>query len=183
LTRELKDAEAELRFMEHNLVRASSQELFDLISHERDGQLRKIRLLGDQIEIKKSNAKGNVKSSAAAEIEKAMTLFDRMESVTRDSSARTDLKAVFDDLNLQIGLYFVEGLKGTKRKVRILNSGIVVTGGQPLPVKPYGKDYIAPPKLGCEEPTVSVNRPDRSKSAEVRNPLEGVSFTKINRGD
>ncbi|GMU34732.1 MAG: hypothetical protein AMXMBFR20_26040 [Planctomycetia bacterium] len=183
LERELKSSQEELRQIEENLARAPNEKTFNIILAKHEDQEKRIRKLKVELEHENATANRAKDFDPSAEVDRALALFDRLDVIESDRTARMNLRETIDEIDMKIGLYFKDGLKGTKRKIRVLKSGIVVTGGQLLPVRPYGKDYIAPANLGCEEQTVSVKRPDRSKSAEERIPSEGVSFTKVIRGD
>ena len=183
LEQELKLAQDELNQIEDNLARAPDDKTFNIILARHGDQEARIRKLNESLNQESVAARRAKDFDPAVEVDRALALFDRLDLIASDEAARLQLRETLDQIDLKIGLYFRDGLKGTKRKVRVLDSGIVVTGGQSLPVKPYGKDYVATNDLGCEKPNVSVNRPDRSNSAEERNPQEGVSFTKVTRGD
>jgi hypothetical protein len=67
-----------------------------------------------------------------AEVEKAMALMDRIETVCANPAAREELNRLVQDLGIRIGLTFREGHRNN-RPARILQGGIVAFGNQPLP--------------------------------------------------
>ncbi|MFM7035444.1 MAG: recombinase family protein [Planctomycetia bacterium] len=71
-------------------------------------------------------------ASVEAEVEKAMALMDRIETVCTDPAAREELNRLVQDLGLRIGLTFREGRRNN-RPVRVLQGGIVAFGNRPLP--------------------------------------------------
>ena len=71
-------------------------------------------------------------ASVEAEVEKAMALMDRIETVCVDPTAREELNRLVQDLGIRIGLTFREGRRNN-RKVRVLQGGIVAFGNRPLP--------------------------------------------------
>ena len=146
------------------------------------------------------------------EIESAMGLLDQLEKVMSDPDARGEINGLVKKLGIRLGLDFVEGIKGTERKVRKLSSGILVTGDAELPVPLYGNlnrqgpnSHSEPVAVGTRPtPTgadadVSMNeaqdggRPaltggsaadgDSDVGSFSKRRREGVSSTKVNRGD
>lgn len=110
----------------------------------------------------------------AREVESAMSPLDRIERIANDPNARADTRRLLDDLDVRLGLYFEEGIKGPKRKIRVIKSGIITTGGMELPVPPFGSDAV-------ENKSTEV---DGGRSPANDDPRrEGRSFTKGNRGD
>jgi hypothetical protein len=71
-------------------------------------------------------------TNVEAEVEKAMALMDRIETVCADPSAREELNRLIQDLGIRIGLTFREGRRNS-RPVRVLQGGIVAFGNRPLP--------------------------------------------------
>ena len=67
-----------------------------------------------------------------AEVEKAMALMDRIETVCANPAAREELNRLVQDLGIRIGLTFREGHRNN-RPARILQGGIVAFGNRPLP--------------------------------------------------
>jgi len=71
-------------------------------------------------------------ASVEAEVEKAMALMNRIETVCADPAAREDLNRLLQDLGIRIGLTLREGRRHN-RPVRVLQGGIVAFGNNPLP--------------------------------------------------
>jgi hypothetical protein len=71
-------------------------------------------------------------TNVEAEVEKAMTLMDRIEAVCANPAAREELNKLVQDLGIRIGLTFREGRRNN-RPVRMLQGGIVAFGNRPLP--------------------------------------------------
>ena len=53
------------------------------------------------------------------------------------------ISVMLERIGLRIGLYFEEGLKGT-RKVRKVAKGVMALGNMPLPVTLYGEPQVVP---------------------------------------
>ncbi len=71
-------------------------------------------------------------TSVEAEVQKALALMDRIETVCGNPAAREELNRLVQDLGIRIGLTFREGRRNN-RPARILHGGIVAFGNQPLP--------------------------------------------------
>jgi hypothetical protein len=71
-------------------------------------------------------------ASIGAEVEKAMALMGRIETICADPAAREELNRLVQDLGIRIGLTFREGRRNN-RPVRVLQGGIVAFGNRPLP--------------------------------------------------
>ncbi len=71
-------------------------------------------------------------TNVEAEVEKAMAIMDRIETVCADPAAREELNRLVQDLGIRIGLTFREGRRNN-RSVRVLQGGIVAFGNRPLP--------------------------------------------------
>ncbi len=77
------------------------------------------------------------------EVESAMAVLDDVVRITGDDGARADVNRLLGDLGLRIGLTFGDAVKGKKRIVRRLLSGVMVFGDAPLSVPMHGADNIA----------------------------------------
>ena len=68
-----------------------------------------------------------------AEIQKALDVIERIETVCGDPVAREQVPRLLSDLGVRIGLTFREGRAEKNRKVRRLQGGIIAFGNRPLP--------------------------------------------------
>ena len=71
-------------------------------------------------------------ASVEVEVQKAIALTDRIETVCTDPTAREELNRLVQDLGIRIGLTFRDGRRNN-RPVRVLQGGIVAFGNRPLP--------------------------------------------------
>ncbi len=140
-------------------------------------------------------------SDADGGMEAAIHLFDQFNRILADPTARQQLVDMIQLLDARAGLSFIEGIKGAKRKVRRLAGGALYFGSTPLPVPLHGKDNCQPDPNSGESKippeVLSAELPKSTKAdggedvtspptASVDVPLcrpEGVSFTKVSRGD
>jgi hypothetical protein len=132
----------------------------------------------------------------------ARSLLDDIRQVAGDPASRAQVLSMAQRLKMWIGLHFVEGTKGKKRRVRRLAGGVLAFGEMPVPNEhqdPQGH----PTKGGrvgikhrsiagvCEDAQDGASSKRASGSnlllpeARVREccPQEVVSFTKDSRGD
>lgn len=134
-------------------------------------------------------------------VEAAMHLLDQFNEALADPNARQQLIDMIKLMNMQVGLKFVEGIRGKKQKIRRLAGGALYFGSTPLPIPLHGKDNCQHGSSSEESPNPAEDSPaDLPKStkavggedvtspptASVEVPLcrhEGVSFTKVSRGD
>ncbi|WP_254509203.1 recombinase family protein [Anatilimnocola floriformis] len=134
-------------------------------------------------------------------VEAAMHLLDQFKQVLADPNARQQLIDIIKLMNMRAGLNFVEGIKGKKRKVRRLAGGALYFGSTPYPIPLHGKDNCqhsssseesrnpaedSPAELPKSTKAVGGEDITSPPTASVDVPLcrhEGVSFTKVSRGD
>ena len=70
-------------------------------------------------------------------------LFDEIERLAEMPMANEAINAMLERIDLRIGLYFENAMKG-KRPVRKVARGIIALGDFPLPVPPYGEPRVLP---------------------------------------
>jgi hypothetical protein len=115
--------------------------------------------------------------SVEDEVESAMGLLDRLRDLTSNPALRAGIPRLVKDLDLYIGLNFAEAIKGQKRRVRRLTGGVITFGDPPRAKQIKCLPAGGTPKSGCSEVSpVSATRP-------VKCHPEGISSTKVNRGD
>ena len=121
-----------------------------------------------------------------------MRLFDDIREVAKDPAARAQILPLTQRLGLRIGLQFIDGIKGQKRRVRRLAGGLVTFCDSPFPGNEgNGPRHDTPPHRSCEDAQDRQNAKEASDGKRVPPeacrsetcPQEGVSFTKGNRGD
>ena len=78
-----------------------------------------------------------------SEVEAALVLFDEIERLAEMPMANEAINAMLERIDLRIGLYFEDAMKG-KRPVRKVARGIIALGDFPLPVPPYGEPRVLP---------------------------------------
>ncbi|GJM26222.1 MAG: hypothetical protein DHS20C16_26370 [Phycisphaerae bacterium] len=76
------------------------------------------------------------------EVRAAMDLIERFDVVSTDPTARRELTPLLRQMGLWLGLEFKDGVKGKKRRIRILDRGVLTFSSGDLPVKPFGKDRV-----------------------------------------
>ena len=131
-----------------------------------------------------------------------MSLLDDIRQIAGDPASRAQVLSLAQKLELWIGLQFVEGTKGKKRRVRRLAGGVLAFGEMPIPSEApeslgnpsdegFCSDAYRPRADERENGKVALNSKKASGSSLLLPkapvlescPQEGVSFTKGSRGD
>jgi len=81
--------------------------------------------------------------------EAALSLLDDVTRITTNPQARAEVNPLLHRLGIWIGLNFGGVIKGKKRVVRRLLSGVMTFGNTPLPVPLHGKDNVEDGPGGC----------------------------------
>lgn len=172
-------------------VYAALRTEFTEIESEKSDLEERIRDLGDRQNSKQPR-------TPADEVDAALALFDEIVRVVTDDEARAEIPQMIRRLGIWVGLRFCEGLKGKKRVVRRLHSGVIAFGDAELPVKLHGRnraleDDSAPLPDALDgynstrlERTTTVEGgavPPSTDSRQSQCHREGISFTKVNRDD
>lgn len=171
----------------------TAEDNFALAPCDQIRQMVAQRIDAMNLQLKEADARIRELSRAAASqrdadggVEAALYLFDQFKLELIDMIKLVDMRA---------GLRFVEGVKGTKRKIRRLAGGALYFGSTPLPIPLHGKDNCQNDRDPTEvtpapspKSTKAVGGEDVTSppTASVDVPLcrhEGVSFTKVSRGD
>lgn len=118
----------------------------------------------------KHHKAATIRASTDEQVETALQLFDHLERLADDPQARVELLPMFERLGLRVGLYFKEAIKGTKRRVRILDGGILVFGDRELPIALHGAlnlDAKAGHNRGPKSPKQTDSSASKPQSGEV----------------
>ena len=83
------------------------------------------------------------------QVESALGLLDDVTRITTDTRARSEVNPLLRRLGIRLGLNFHGVIKGKKREVRRLASGVMVFGDAPLAVPMHGKDNVDVDPRGC----------------------------------
>jgi len=81
--------------------------------------------------------------------EAALSLLDDVTRITTNPQARAEVNPLLQRLGIWIGLNFGWVIKGKKRVVRRLLSGVMTFGNTPLPVPLHGQDNVEDGSGGC----------------------------------
>ena len=188
-----------------NMAREDDEEIYNELKCE----LRDIKNQIQQLELQKTELAKRKNSNKASnmdqEVQAALSILEDISQALVPEKSRLEIKSMINRLGLRVGLTFAEAIKGKKRKVRKLISGVIVFGDEELPVRLHGKDRVdggdsrASQKSNCcqsgsiEKDSVgkggceSAGRDDRSSPSANAQPdlchREGISFTKVSRAD
>ena len=184
LERQLKAAQRNLAIEENPDHRLAIREEFDRIKAEL--AVAQAQLAAVPLEPTRAHR------TPEKEVDAAMRLFDDIREVAKDPAARAQILPLTQRLGLRIGLQFIDGIKGQKRRVRRLAGGLVTFADSPFPGNEgNGPRHDTPPHRSCEDAQDRQNAKEASDGKRVPPeacrsetcPQEGVSFTKGNRGD
>jgi hypothetical protein len=137
------------------------------------------------------------------EVEEAVALLAAIQGLTDDESSRLKMAELAKRMGLLIGLNFTAAIKGTKRPVRKLTGGLITFGEQGLPVPLFGNrrvgdgpcdSSVTDDGLEADNNGNAFARPGvvtavagetatAASSGLIRSREEGISSTKLSRGD
>ena len=124
--------EAELETLSHNAGLASNVKLLRAIEQQYEQKEAEVEAAREEVKHLRGRAEetgGSV--SLDEEIDAAMALFDRIDRLTRQPDARTEIGEMLRELNLRMWLRFQVNPRG-KRPKRVLQGGFITIGqGEP----------------------------------------------------
>jgi len=173
----------ELDLIAANLARAKSDREYEAISvhfHEKNTERER---LDREIQVGRSKAEQQAHFNPMIEVEAALSRLDDMKAILTNPEARLEFRQLLEHIYLNVWLHFDEGRKGT-RPIRVLKGALITTGNAPFPVRPYERGLE---NLDSNNNSGRVSSP-LAATADVPpagnpNPREGISYTKVNRGD
>lgn len=182
----------DLKTARRRILREEDDGLAGQLKQDYQEMVAEQRVLQRDLQSVQTNSDSHEQRDPEADVADAMILFDEIDRITRDPHARADAAALFAQLNLRLGLTFVGATKG-KRKVRVLQSGVMVFGAAELPVKMYGRNNAedagfantgTPAKDGAHMINGKEESGQRGRPAGAVNcSKEDVSYQKVHRGD
>jgi len=158
-----------------NMSRAKTGAAFSALEKRYEATLADIEKLESETEILRTRKTVGTDGKHRA-VEDALGLYDEIDRITSDENARADINSVLKQLNLQMGLRYIENPR-CKRPKRILVGGRLTlgdnprrghnshgSGDHPLDMDGDGQDSESDPS-GCSHPTPAahvVQQADRS---------------------
>ena len=114
-----------------------------------------------------------------------MRLFDQIKLLAKDAAARAAIPAMLKRMNLNLWFRFTEEMRG-KRALRRLAGGVITSGNDPLPVRPYGgtnddDDGGRPNPGGAGTGTLPAPSDEMQTSSASVSQQEDVSLSKVHR--
>ncbi len=98
-----------------------------------------------------------------------------MTRITDDPKARAEVNPLLGRLGVWIGLRFADALKGKKRVVRRLQSGVITCGGTP-PIAIHGADNTGDAPGGHRQlPSPALGRDEQGAAKQNNQPAGGLS--------
>ena len=189
----------QLATAKHNLATEKDDELREVVREE----YRRIKAEHEGVIAELADLEARQSSLVIAspedEVDAAMDLLDDVRRVCNNTEARAEIAPVVQKLGLRVGLTFVEGIKGKKRKVRRLAGGELTFGDRLVPFHGHQHEDDSSP-VAVDHPPRSIQK-DKSRKSRPRNkngqqgkspgpaglPTKSsrgsISSTKVSRGD
>jgi hypothetical protein len=145
--RHLAGLEVELKSIGRNLARAAADAIFAVVQGEYRDKQAEVERARQQVERLRTQEVAAPVLTPEEEVDAALQLFDEIERVATDPTARAEIPQLLGKLNLNLGLRFVETAKGD-RTVRVVQSGILTMGGGPHPRSLLQGSGDSPPDAG-----------------------------------
>jgi hypothetical protein len=195
LDRQIQAAQRNLAIEEDADLRAAIKDEYRRIQAERAETDAKLAAL--------PQAAPEIVATPEEEVEAALALLDQIDRVISHQATRSEALLLFQRLGLRIGLRFIDGVKGKKRRVRRLAGGLIAFGNSPLALGGKTETDICTPSDGgaqngrdplSDDSQIRQDRQEtetafRDNSCSMKAgrsetcPRDGVSFTKGSRGD
>ena len=181
----LATAEDRLAFEKNDKIHAAIRRKY--VSKEKE--LKEAELEKARLAALLNNGSGSPKQKVDA----AIKLLDQVALISNDPDARQEVPLLLERLGIWIGLNYGQGIKGKKRAVRRLLGGQLSFGGYRLTVPLRGKDNRSlhqsgggEEKCDCGSEGSGSDQGDRTTAYSAsfgERPREGISSTKVSRGD
>jgi hypothetical protein len=173
LTR-LQSRQTELRSqretIEYRMARERTDILYLGLTRQYQVVLADLSKVEEEIRQKQAEQTTVTSRRPEAQADAAMGLLDDVARITSDSTARAEINGLLKRLGLWLGLKFQTVVKGKKREVQQLVSGMMVIGGGRLPVQLFGRHNCDLQDARSRESvqTASITRSDEEGRTEMR---------------
>ncbi len=194
----------DLKIVERRMATEQDDDRYQSIARQFDAIKSELKTAERTLEDREKLHKPQAQRSPDEEVELALQLVEQFKRAASDQSARCGISPLLEKFGVRLGLNFGAGIKGKKREVRQLLGGVITFGGSPLPVPIHGRDNRSDEHSGCS----NSHGQTAKESADIKSshriaglaPItgdgsqapavsgndrqhEGVSFTKVSRGD
>ena len=143
LVAQLSRLNGELKVVGRRMATEGDDARYEAIAREYDRLRLEVGEAERALDAARSSPAAAHTTTVEEEVDSAMVVLDDVVRITGDDGARADVNRLLGDLGLRIGLTFGDAVKGEKRIVRRLLSGVMAFGDTPLPVPMHGADNIA----------------------------------------
>ncbi|MBI4305431.1 MAG: recombinase family protein [Chloroflexi bacterium] len=180
LSAKAADLKQQQAIVRHRMAREKDDARYDALGEEFDVISADLQAAERELEGKQRSCPAVVERSPETEADAAMALLDDICRITSDDRARAEINPMMKKLQAWIGLNFTGAIKGKKRAVRRLLSGIMTFGDGRLPAPLYGADNRQGPQgcHGCHEPDAQCRHhadTDAGAQEPARAPSEQVN--------
>ena len=161
------------KIIEYRMAREKDGALYAALCRQHEtvrSQVAENRLLITQLEAEQA---ASATRTPEQEVEAALSLFDDVTRITGDPRARAEVNPLLGRLGIWIGLRFADAIKGKKRVVRRLQSGVMTFGGRP-PVPLHGQDNLDFGPGGRQRPSATPDRDTHGPNEHERKTAGGL---------
>ena len=142
---QIRDLDTQKETIEYRMARERDDALYAALSRQFQAVFNDRRSLQARLEeLKNRPTIVYARTSIEDQVDGAMSLLDQIALVAGNPEARQDAASLLNRIGLRICLRFAPAVKGKKRIIQKLVSGIIVFGDRPLPVPLFGKDKCGP---------------------------------------
>lgn len=175
----LQEREALLReeqeTIEYRMAREKDDALYDALRRQHESGRSQIEDVRQRLANLESEREASASRTPEEEAEAALGLLDDVTRITDDPKARAEVNPLLGRLGVWMGLRFADAIKGKKRVVRRLQSGVITFGGTP-PIAIHGADNIGDGPGGRRRPPSPGHGRDEQGAARQKNlPAGGIS--------
>ncbi len=161
--------------IEYRMAREKDDALYDALRRQHESGRSQIEDVRQRLVKLESEQAASASRTPEEEAEAALSLLDDVTRITDDPKARAEVNPLLGRLGVWIGLRFADAIKGKKRVVRRLQSGVITFGGTP-PIAIHGADNTGDAPGGCRQPpSPALGRDEQGADKQNNLPAGGLS--------
>src|SRR5207247_2150448 len=119
---------------QRRMARETSDLRYEALGEEFDRIGAELGAAEKELEAELRRRPAKAAATPEAEVEAALAVLEDVTRIATDTNARAEINPFLKKLGVWIGLHFVSAVKGKKRVVRRLQSGVITFGKNTLPV-------------------------------------------------
>jgi recombinase/resolvase-like protein len=135
--------------IEYRMAREKDDALYAALARQFSAVQAQIKEVQQAVHRREADQAASASRTPEQEVDAALSLLDDVTRITDDPKARAEVNPLMQRLGVWIGLRFTDGIKGKKRVVRQLQSGLMTFGDRSLPVPLHGPNNVEVGPYGC----------------------------------